>query len=355
MLTVSVVIPVRNGAGSLRSCLDAIDSSESTVHECIVVDDSSSDRSGAIAQAAGAVVLQTQSPSGPASARNLGAAYASSDLLIFIDADVCVLKDTLSRIRARFEEDPALDALFGSYDAEPTALGLVSQYKNLLQHYIHQHGRIDSETFWSGCGAIRTKVFRSLGGFDERYKRPSIEDIDLGYRLKAAGHRIVLDPTIQVRHLKQWTFLGLLHSDIFNRALPWTCLIVRSRRLPDDLNLTVSQRITSVSIVAAIVLFILGLAGSTPIVLTCVPLALAIFLNRHFFRFLAAKRGSFFLTGALPLHLLYYLYSFLAFVAGTSFYWAMRGKSQPVTVPSTVRSPEAGSIRFAPIRRNERN
>ncbi len=160
-----MVIPVRNGAGSLRSCLSAIDSSKSAVHECIVVDDGSSDETGAIAEAAGAIVLRTESASGPAAARNLGAAYASSDLLVFIDADVCVLGDTLRRIRARFEQDPTLDALFGSYDAEPVARGLVSQYKNLFQHYVHQHGRTDSETFWSGCGAIRTSVFQILRRF----------------------------------------------------------------------------------------------------------------------------------------------------------------------------------------------
>jgi hypothetical protein len=180
---------------------------------------------------------------------------------------VCVLADTLQRIRARFEDEPTLDALFGSYDAEPAAPGLVSQYKNLLQHYVHQHGRTESETFWSGCGAVRSSVFRASGGFDERYTRPSIEDIDLGYRLKAAGCRIALDPGIQVRHLKKWRLGGLLYSDIFDRALPWTWLIVRSRRLPDDLNLSVSQRVTSVSIVGAVALSISGLVAGTPLIL----------------------------------------------------------------------------------------
>ena len=267
VLTVSVVIPVRNGARLLRSCLEAIELSKSAVRECIVVDDHSSDGSRSVAQAAGAVVLQTRSTLGPAAARNLGAAYASGDLFVFLDADVCVLADTLQRIRARFEDEPTLDALFGSYDAEPAAPGLVSQYKNLLQHYVHQHGRTESETFWSGCGAVRSSVFRASGGFDERYTRPSIEDIDLGYRLKAAGCRIALDPGIQVRHLKKWRLGGLLYSDIFDRALPWTWLIVRSRRLPDDLNLSVSQRVTSVSIVGAVALSISGLVAGTPLIL----------------------------------------------------------------------------------------
>jgi len=333
--TISVVIPVRNGASNLRSCLDAIALCQKVVRECIVVDDNSSDGSRAVAEAAGAVVIQTQSTMGPAAARNLGAAHASGDLLVFIDSDVCVLTDTLQRIKARFEEDPTLDSLFGSYDAEPAAPGLVSQYKNLLQHYVHQHGHTEAETFWSGCGAIRSTVFREAGGFDERYTRPSIEDIDLGYRLKAAGHRIALDPQIQVKHLKRWGLRRLLYSDIFDRALPWTWLILRSRRLPDDLNLSVSQRITSVSVVATVALTISRFVAGTPLVLALPPLALAIFLNRRFFRFLAVKRGWLFLAGVMPLHLAYYVYSFIAFGAGMTFYRAAyRGTEEALPVSS---------------------
>ena len=76
---------------------------------------------------------------------------------------------TLTRIRDRFESEPDLDALIGSYDDEPAAPGFVSQYKNLLQHYVHQHGRKEATTFWSGCGAIRRELFLAIGGFDETY------------------------------------------------------------------------------------------------------------------------------------------------------------------------------------------
>jgi GT2 family glycosyltransferase len=316
VLSITVVIPVRDDAASLHRCLAAIADSRADVRQRVVVDDNSSDESAAVAQAAGAVVIRTGWPRGPAAARNLGAAAASGDLLVFLDADVCVQPDTLERIRDRFEKDPGLDALFGSYDADPPAPGVVSQYKNLLHHYVHQHGRTEAATFWTGCGAIRSSIFRSLDGFDERYTRPSIEDIELGYRLKAAGRRIALDPGIQVKHLKKWRLGSLLYSDIFNRALLWTRLIVRTGQLPNDLNLTVSQRITSLSVVAAVALCISGLVAKTPFLLVFPPLVLAIVLNRHFFRFLAARRGWLFLAGALPLHLTYYFYGFITFMTG---------------------------------------
>jgi hypothetical protein len=83
----------------------------------------------------------------------------------------------IRRVVKAFEDDPALAAVFGSYDRRPRAPGLVSQYRNLLHHYTHQIGNPEAGTFWSGCGAIRRSVFVGVGGFDAaRFPRPSIED-----------------------------------------------------------------------------------------------------------------------------------------------------------------------------------
>lgn len=297
-------------------CLDSLNKSTTPADQCIVVDDGSSDNSAAVAEAAGATVVPMPCHAGPAAARNLGARSASGDLLVFLDADVCVRADTLERMRISFENDPGLDALFGSYDDEPAAPGFLSQFKNLLHHYVHQQGRREAATFWSGCGAVRREVFLATGGFDEFYKGPCIEDIDFGYRLKAAGRRIALDAGIQVKHLKSWRFPALLRSDIFQRALPWTRLILRSAWLPDDLNVAVSQRISAFLVLAGAVLLAAGLADAAPLALALAPLAGAVTLNLKFYRFLAAKRGWLFLAGALPLHLLYYLYSAAAFASG---------------------------------------
>ena len=71
------------------------------------------------------------------------------------------------------------------------ANNFVSQYKNLFHHFVHQDASGTATSFWAGCGAIRRDIFLRLGGFNTAYKRPSIEDIELGYRLTRAGHRIV--------------------------------------------------------------------------------------------------------------------------------------------------------------------
>jgi GT2 family glycosyltransferase len=315
-----VVIPVLNGAEYLARCLEALKYSQTPALEYIVVDDGSSDNSRAIAEACGAMLLRTQGRSGPAAARNLGALHAKGELLLFIDSDVRVRPDTLTRIQARFAADPGIDALLGSYDDEPAASGFVSQYKNLQHHYVHQHGRTDAATFWSGCGAIRAEVFRAADGFSEAYARPCIEDIELGYRLRAAQRRIVLDPAIQVTHLKHYHLTALWRSDIFDRALPWTQLILQSRNLPNDLNLALGQRVCAALVVSAVGLVPICLATAAPTALAALPLALAILINWDFNRFLARKRGWIFAARSIPLQLAYYLYGAIAFAAGLTLY-----------------------------------
>ena len=318
-MKLSVVIPVHNGGDSLRRCLAALATSGRPPDEVVVVDDASADKSAEMAGSFGARVISLPGgPHGPAAARNRGAALAGGDVLVFVDADVAVHPDTLARIECYLAEQPSIAALFGSYDDNPPARGLVTRYKNLLHHYVHQHGRREAFTFWAGCGAMRRDVFIALGGFDESYGRPSIEDIDLGGRLRQAGCRVWLCPDVQVTHLKRWTLGSLLCSDIFERAIPWTRLILRRRHLPADLNLAAGSRLSALAAWAALICLALGFwspwlwAGALPAV------ALLGALNAGLYRFFARQGGVRFALGAAGLHGLYLLYSSLAFalVAG---------------------------------------
>ncbi|MCA1815818.1 MAG: glycosyltransferase [Acidobacteria bacterium] len=233
----SVVVPVHNGGAQLGRCLDALLASDFRDYEIVVVDDGSTDGGASAARARGVEVLALAARQGPTAARNRGAARARADIIFFVDADVVVRADTLARVAARFRREPDAAAVFGSYDDAPPAQNFVSQFKNLLHHFVHQDSSAEASTFWTGCGAVRREAFEAVGGFDERrYKRPSIEDIELGHRLRRAGFRIVLDKGLQVTHLKRWTLPSMLRADIFDRALPWSELILRDGWMINDLN-----------------------------------------------------------------------------------------------------------------------
>jgi hypothetical protein len=313
MRTISVVIPVFNTARSLELCLEAL--TQSPVHplECIVVDDCSTDDSAAVARERGAEVVRTAQRSGPARARNLGVVRARGDLILFLDSDVRVHSDALSRILSHFDRDSGLDAVIGAYDDSPAAPAFLSQYRNLLHCFTHRIGRAQASTFWCGCGAVRRSVFLQSGGLEEWFERPSIEDIEFGVRLTANGGRILLDPLIQVQHLKRWTFWNMLQTDVFDRGIPWTRLILRNRSIPNDLNVRGSQRASAAA--AALLLVASGL-GYPSAALACAVLLIA--LNATFYRFLAEQRGALFALRAAPLHVLFFLYSGLAFILGAA-------------------------------------
>jgi len=326
-LSLSVIVPVHNGGESFRKCLSSLTAAVPAPQELIVVADGDTDGSGLLAQEFGAQVLGIPGPGGPARARNWGARAACGDILFFVDADVTIPADAVSQIVALFEHEPDLAALFGSYDDEPGATNFLSQYKNLFHHYVHQTAREEASTFWGACGAIRREVFLTLGGFDERYRWPSIEDIELGYRLKQAGKKIRLCKTLQVKHWKRWGVVSLLQADFFHRALPWTDLILRKRCLPNDLNLQLSSR---VSVALTYGLLFAGVGTwwwSGLFVLVGVAVVLLLSLNASLYRFFWHKRGFRFAVQVIPWHWLYYFYSGLAVAIG-GFSFLFRGDSR---------------------------
>jgi glycosyltransferase involved in cell wall biosynthesis len=322
----SVIVPVHNGARFLQRCLESLARSEFRDYECIVVDDGSTEDIAPLAARYGVRLVVLDHQGGPARARNRGAEHARGEILVFLDADVCVHSDTLSRVEAHFRNHPATDAVMGSYDDRPADPGFVSQYKNLFHHYVHQNSRAEAWTFWAGCGAVRRHAFEAMHGFDESYRRPCIEDIELGLRLRAAGRRIDLNREIQATHLKRWTFWNLLRTDLLDRGIPWLLLMLRSRTMPADLNVTLAHRL-SVALVGAMGLLGAGVcaaqlaalpffaATASPKLLLAVLAGLGSVLfvvNLDLYRFFARKRGLWFVLRAIPLHWLYYGYCGLA-------------------------------------------
>ncbi len=314
---ISVIVPAHNCPRTLRACLAGVMATGCAEAEIIVVDDASTDDTVTVARACGARVLRSSNQSGPAAARNLGASEAVGDILFFVDADVVVHSDTLRRGLHIFDAQPGISAVFGSYDVRPTAPGAVSQYRNLLHHFVHQQGNADASTFWAGCGAIRRSVFRDIGGFDDRrFPHPSIEDIELGYRLRAAGHRILLDKGLLGTHLKKWTMGSMIWTDLVHRALPWSRLMRERDMAPDDLNLRRDQRVSVVLVAVALLSVALSFWHMAMLAVAGAAIVAVVVTNRKMYGFFRRRHGLRFAATCIPLHLVYFLCSGLGYVAG---------------------------------------
>lgn len=342
-LSLSIIIPVFKGGDFFRRCLAHVTQFAPPNSEVVVVVDGGTDDSWQIAEDFGIPAVRLRQNGGPARARNVGAAAATGDILFFLDADVAIGADTLNRVVDSFQRHPQFSALIGSYDNAPGAPNFLSQYKNLLHHYTHQTASPEASTFWGACGAIRREVFLEMGGFDESYRQPCIEDIELGYRLKQAGHRILLDRSVQVKHLKRWEPVSLLKADFCYRALPWTELIWRDRQLVNDLNLQTSSRLSVVSVYALTAAVVTAVVWSeaqvVAIGLAVLIAMLLLSINAPIYRFFQQQRNLGFALRVIPWHWLYYGYGGLAFALGTARYWWQHWRQ---TAPQPMRvSPQS--------------
>jgi glycosyltransferase involved in cell wall biosynthesis len=317
-LLVSIVIPVYNAAETLPSCLTAVFDSSYPSIQVIVVDDSSTDRSAEIAIPFPCQVLRLTQNMGAAAARNRGAALARGDVVFFLDADIVAPVDAIEHLVHTFETHPQVSAVFGSYQKNTVPTNFVSVYKNFLHHFTHQISSEEAVTFCAGFGAVRRQVFNELGGFDESQR--ALEDIELGYRLHRAQHKIFLDKTWQFTHLKTYSLASLITSDIWNRAVPWTQLMLRQHVFRNDLN-TKSNNVVSVGLAFAIL--------GAPIWIVFIPFAAILLLamvvcflclNRGFYGFVYRERGGGFLFKTILLNWFGYIYSGIGLGLGMLIY-----------------------------------
>lgn len=289
-----------------------------------------------LAAASAARVIEIAGPVGPAAARNRAAAEATGDILVFVDTDVVVVGDALAGMCRLLDAEPEIAAVFGAYDLQPPEPNFMSQYKNLSHACIHEMGSPEAETFWAGLGAIRTDVFRQVGGFDERFAQPAAEDIDLGYRVRRAGYRLRLDPSFRGKHLKRWTLRSSIVTDIWARGIPWTQLIQRYGAASNDLNVRWELRLAVVlayvlvaSLAAALVWPWAGLVAAGA-------LAMLVLIGRRYYAWFVRQRGWWFTVRVVPAHVLYHLCNGVSFALGTMAYLGARvGLRIPGALPLT--------------------
>jgi glycosyltransferase involved in cell wall biosynthesis len=325
MPELSVIVPAHHAHHELERSIAALRASDlpSEMWELIVVDDGSEDPDTTrVAAAADRVVTLPSPAGGPARARNAGVEIARAPIVAFVDADVLVHRDALRLLLETFG-DATVSAAFGSYDDTPAAPGIVSQYRNLLHHHVHQMSAGDVESFWAGLGAVRKDAFQSVGMFDSaKYRKPEMEDVELGYRLRDSGYRIVSVPSVLGTHLKRWTLWRMITSDFTRRGVPWARLLHERGWLlsPRGLSLGASERAGAFLACATVLAAVAALACQSSAIGM---IGLALFaafaaVNHRLFGWLARIRGVPFSFASVPLHIVYNVVAVSALLWGAT-------------------------------------
>lgn len=357
---ISVVMPAHNGGENLDSAVRAVLESSAIPAEIILADDGSTD--GAPERAAEKdervrVVRVSDYPCGPARARNAGAQEATQDIIVFVDADVRVHRDTFASLIEPLRQESGVIASFGSYDNTPEESGAVSIYANIRHHYVHQNARADADTFWSGLGAVQREAFLDTGGFDEAFTKPSIEDVELGVRLRKKG-RIKVVKGATATHLKRWSLGDLWRTDVLARALPWGRLSVEHEELRGSLNSSRREQFAALLVgLICLAIFLLPITHSAmgafaAVVSVVLPVAVWVWLNRRLFILSARRGGVVALVGGVLLHFCYFLYAVVTYMAAVTWFrwksWLRSDdRSGPFLLLSSVTLIALGGIGFA--------
>ncbi|MFC1461215.1 exopolysaccharide biosynthesis polyprenyl glycosylphosphotransferase [Verrucomicrobiota bacterium] len=208
----SVIIPVYNGADTIVKCLNALQNQtlSEKQFEVIVVDDGSTDNTyGQVCKFP--VNLISMAHSGPASARNKGAALARGEILVFTDADCVPEPEWLKKMLAAFD-DPEVVAVKGAYITHQRELPARFARVEFETRYARLQKVTSIDFVDTYSGAFRRQAFHEVGGFDPSFPAANNEDVDLSYRIAELEQRMVFVPDARVSHTHPDTWWGYTRS-----------------------------------------------------------------------------------------------------------------------------------------------
>jgi len=209
---ISVIIPTYDRAGQLSVCLEALAAQDypRDRFEVLVVDDgggcSPEDSVGTIRHQLNVRLLK-QLHSGPAAARNYGAAHAKGAFLAFTDDDCAPDPGWLRSLATCFLS--CSDCVLGGRTINELANNRYSTVSQLVVEYLYARWNSDPDhmTFFTSNNlALPVKSFHAVGGFDVGWTRAAGEDRDLCDRLIIRGYRLKYAADALVRHAHSLTF-----------------------------------------------------------------------------------------------------------------------------------------------------
>ncbi len=218
-LLVSVVVPAWNAANRLPRCLRGLAGQQDLPGrlEILVVDDGSTDGTAAAAREAGGEALRVivrEERGGPAAARNQGIVEANGSIVLFTDADCIPDPRFVSEICRPLLDDPAVAGVKGAYRTTQRSLAARFAQAEFEERYRLMSRQESIDFVDTYAAAFRRRVLDEVGHFDTSFPVPNNEDVDLSYRIAAAGHRMAFAPAAVVVHRHRPTLASYLRLKV---------------------------------------------------------------------------------------------------------------------------------------------
>ena len=211
---VSVIVVLFNQAGLSRLCLESLTASRGVSFETLIVDNGSTDRVPQLLQQVdGATLLRPGENLGFLLAVNQAAQRARGRHLVLLNNDAMLEPHTLDHAVSRLDSDTSIGAVGGPillWDGRLQEAGSIIWRDGSCQGYGRGEDPDQPEfafrrdvDYCSGAFLmLRRALFESLGGLDTAFVPAYYEESDLCVRLWEAGHRVVYDPQVRIRHFE---------------------------------------------------------------------------------------------------------------------------------------------------------
>lgn len=328
---ISVIIPAYNSWENVETLLESLRKSRFTRFEVIIGDDASHSEKSKILLNLLKLTIGVNKPQtvrlpinkGPAAARNAASKRAKGNVLVFLDSDVTVYPDTLTKIADKFKEDHDLTALTGVWDKYQRSGNFFPQFK-ALRDWSYWINERDSDGYYylfsTRIAAIKRDVFIRLGGFNESFRQ--MEDVEITYRI-AKRYAIIFASDVRVHH--EFESFWPIAKKYFWRSFYWTRLY-KERKKFDPVATTLWESMAGVTGAGAVgalslgfVIFFFvpsGLVKLGSLGVFAGLLIIHLVLLSKFLRFVLSEKGFVFMLKSLATGIALYC----VIVAGAAYY-----------------------------------
>lgn len=205
MTSASVVIPSYRGASRLPRLLNALAAQTASDWEAIVVIDGDVDRSQQVVERYSHLPIRSivfPENRGRVAALNAGLETARGDVLIRCDDDLEPAPDYITRhVESHVGPEQGTVGLYRNVlvpSRYTTVYG--EQADSLFRSAAYSADADQRWRFWAGNVSVTRNTWKSIGGYDARYRTYGWEDVDYGYRLHEAGIPVILDTSLETGH-----------------------------------------------------------------------------------------------------------------------------------------------------------
>ncbi|MBI4225962.1 glycosyltransferase family 2 protein [Candidatus Roizmanbacteria bacterium] len=313
-LLLSIVIPTHNSQNTIHTPLLSINNSDFRHFkniEVIVVDDKSKDRTLKKIKEIQSVlkykltVYPLRKNFGPAYARNYGVKKTKGEYVLFLDSDVELAKSTL-RYAFQFAKEKQIKAFTGIWHYRQKTNKFFPNFKAMrdwVYWFIEREKYARYYLFSTRIAGIEKKLFQKIGGFNENFPEPTVEDIELTYRIEKQA-KIRFSPELMVYH--EFEDFWPIAVKYFKRSRDWVLLYQKRLRF-DPVATSKKEAFKAILAVLFVSFLILGFFHWIFMYVALLIFVQFTNLEWYFWTFVYKQKGIVFLLKSIVFSLILYL------------------------------------------------